>query len=138
MYICIKKQNMATVKLTLTKDMLALISNIRFTKLPTMDSEKKYLNWGIDFNSIYGGSYLLEDISLILDKYDEHIAGTEESAMGPEFPPELEDYMFDLHTKILNNLPYIEDLVHQFATKGGLSEGTYKCKDYERIWAKVE
>lgn len=129
---------MATVKLTLTKDMLALISNIRFTKVPNLNTEKKYLSWGIDFNSIYGGSYLLEDIAYIIGKYDEHIEGTEESAMGPEFPPELEDYMFDLHTKILNNIHYIEDLVHQFSIKGGLTEGTYKCKDYERIWSKVE
>ena len=128
---------MATVKLTLTKDMLALISNIHFTKLPIIDPEKKYVNWGIDFNSIYGGSYLLEDIAHILGRYDEHISGTEESAMGPEFPPEVEEYMLDLHVKILNNLHYIEDLVHQFSNKGGLSEGTYKCKDYERIWSKI-
>jgi hypothetical protein len=129
---------MATVKLTLTKDMLALIANIRFTKLPNMNSEKEYLNWGIDFNSIYGGSFLLEDIAYIIGRYDEHIEGTEYNAMGPEFPDELHNYMLDLHETILKNLPYIEDLVHQFSIKGGLTEGTYKCKDYARIWSRVE
>ena len=85
-----------------------------------------------------GHRYLLEDIAYIIGRYDEHIDGTEENAMGPEFPDETYNYMMELHHYILDNLPYIEDLVHQFSIKGGLTEGTYKCKDYERIWTKID
>ena len=73
---------MATVKIKLTKDILALISNIHFKKLPDVTSTKKdQLNYGIDFFSLYGGNFLLEDISYIIGRYDEHIKGTEERIM---------------------------------------------------------
>ena len=130
---------MATIKITLTKDMLSLISNIHFNKLPDVTTEKKQeLNWGIDFFSLYGGSYALEDIAYIIGRYDEHIKGTEEDPMGPRFPKELEDYMWEMHSYIVNNIEYIESLVHWYSNKGGLTEGTYKCKDYEKIWSKMD
>lgn len=130
---------MATVKIKLTKDLLALISNIRFKKLPDLGSTtKQELNWCIDFFSLYGGNFALEDISYILGRYDEHIQGTEENPMGPQFPKESEDYMWGLHEYIVENIKYIESLVHWYSNKGGLKEGTYKCKDYEMIWSFVE
>ena len=130
---------MATIKIKLTEDTLALISNIHFDKLPNLDTNKKQkLNWGLDFFSLYGGSFALEDISYIIGKYDEHIKGTEESPLGPRFSPELEDYMWNLHEYIVDNIYYIENLVHYYANKGGLSPGIYKCKDYELLWTKVK
>lgn len=128
---------MATLKITLTDDMLSLISNIRFQEFPTIKDTDMNPRWGIDLNSIYGGSFLLEDVSYIIGVYDQHIPGTEENAMGPEFPQDLEEYMYGLHMYIWENLNYIEDIVHQFSIKGGVTSGTYKCKDYERIWTKV-
>lgn len=129
---------MATIKITLTEDHLKLISNIRFTELPIIDETQKNINWGIDMNSLYGGSFLLEDISFMIGVYDKRKKDSEENPMGPEFDDDLTDYMFTLHEYIIDNLPYIEDLVHQFSVKGGLSVGTYKCKDYERIWKKID
>ena len=130
---------MATIKIKLTKDILALISNIHFKKLPDVTSTKKdQLNYGIDFFSLYGGNFLLEDISYIIGRYDEHIKGTEESAFGPRFPEELENYMYEIHEYVVSNIGYIENLVHWYSNKGGLTEGTYKCKDYEMLWVKVE
>lgn len=130
---------MATIKITLTDDLLALISNIHFEKLPNLNTTtKKELNWGINFFSLYGGDFALEDISYIIGKYDEHIKGTEESSFGPRFPNELEDYMWGLHEYIVNNIFYIENLIHYYCNKGGLTEGTYKCNEYDLIWNKVE
>lgn len=130
---------MATVKIKLTKDILSLVSNINFKRLPNLEDENSQtLNWGIDFFSLYGGSYLLEDIAYIIGKYDQVIQGTQEDAMGPRFPKELEDYMFEIHEYIVENIEYIESLVHQFCAKGGLTEGTYKCKDYQKIWTKIK
>ena len=130
---------MATVKIKLTKDILSLISNIHFQELPDINSTKKEsLTWGIDFFSLYGGSFVLEDISYILGRYDEHIKGTEENPLGPSFPEEFENYMWEIHGYIVENIKYIENLVHWYCNKGGLQVGTYKCKDYEMIWEKIE
>lgn len=129
---------MAKISLTLTKDMLSLISNIRFVQYEPIKEEdvRHEVYYGIDLNSLYGGNYLFEDISYILGIYDKHIDGTEENAEGPDFPNDVKDYMWGLHTTILDNLQNIEELVHQYSFKGGLTEGTYTCKSNEHIWIK--
>ena len=129
---------MAVVKIKLTKDILALITNIHFGKVPDPDEKRHPLTWGIDFYSLYGGSFALEDISYILGRYDEHIQGTEEDPMGPRFPQEVEDYMWGIHSYIVENIEYIEDLVHYYCNKGGLSEGVYKCHSNSKDWLKIE
>lgn len=125
---------MATIKVKLTKDHLSLISNIRFKEKPEYKDNVQEADWGIDFNSLYGGSFLLEDISYILGCYDKHIEGTEDSFMGVRFEEDLEGYMLGLHKYILDNIEYIEEILHQFCTKGGLSAGVYSCKSNQRIW----
>lgn len=127
---------MAILRVSLTDDMLKLISRICFTQFPSQSDwgEKQSVNWGLDFNSLYGGSYLFEDISYILGIYDQHIPGTENDPLGVKFPREVEDKMWEIHGYILSNIQYIEELVHQFTNKGGLKPGTYKCKSNEHIW----
>jgi hypothetical protein len=125
---------MAIVKIKLTKDILTLITNIHYQEVPDLKSDKYPLTWGINFFSLYGGSYVLEDIAYIIGRYDEHIPGTEEDPLGPRFPQELEDYMYDMHEYIVNNIEYIEDLVHYYSNKGGLKEGTYKCHSHAKDW----
>ena len=130
---------MAIVKIKLTKDILTLITNIHFEKVPDLKSTDKYpLTWGINFFSLQGGSFVFEDIAYIIGKYDEHIPGTEENPLGPQFPKELEDYMWEIHSYIVDNIEYIEDLVHYYCNKGGLQEGVYKCKSNEKAWTKIE
>lgn len=129
---------MAKIKIVLTEEHLALISNIHFGKLPEISEKEQYISWGIDFNSLYGGSYLFEDIAYILGKYDERIEGTEEDAMGPQFPEELENHMYELHCYIVENIEYIEDLIHYYSNKGGLKVGTYTCNDFNKIWKYTE
>ena len=84
---------MATIKVTLTEDMLSLISNIHFQELPDTEAKKEKLTWGSDFYSLYGGSFVFEQIAYILGRYDEHIKGTEDDALCPRFPKEFADYM---------------------------------------------
>ena len=129
---------MAILKVTLTEDMLKLISWINFTEFPTNEDfeTKQNVRVGIDFSSLYGGSFIFEDMSYILGIYDKHIEGTEFNPMGPSFPNELEDYMWKTHSYIVEHIRDIEDLVHQFAAKGGLVPGTYVSKSNERIWEK--
>ena len=127
---------MAVLKVTLTEDMLKLITWIRFNEFPKNEDfeTKQKVNVGIDFGSLYGGSFVFEDVSYILGLYDKHIEGTEFNPMGPEFPKDVEDYMWETHSYIVEHMKDIEDLVHQFVMKGGLVPGTYACKSNERIW----
>lgn len=132
---------MAVLKVTLTKDMLTLISHICFTEFPKIEEFEEAhnnLRVGIDFTSLYGGSFVFEDISYILGLYDKHIPDTENSFLGPEFPKDVEDYMWETHCYIVEHIRDIEDLVHQFVNRGGLVPGTYVCKANERIWELKE
>lgn len=128
---------MSVLKITLTEDMLKLISNIHYGEVPQLDSSRHTVAYGIDFNSLYGGS-TLEDVAYIIGRYDEHIPGTEEDALGADFPKDLKDYMFNMHVYIVDHIQDIEELVHWFSNKGGLKPGTYKCKSHERIWEREE
>ena len=53
---------MSVLKITLTEDMLKLISNIHYGEVPQLDSSRHTVAYGIDFNSLYGGS-TLEDVA---------------------------------------------------------------------------
>ena len=129
---------MAVIKLNLTEDVLKLVSCIRFRELPHFEEndEREHVGYEIDMQSIYGGDFLLEDMSFILGLYDQHIVDTEEDADGPKFPKEVEEKMINLHLFILDNLDSIEEIVHQHVLKGGVTPGVYKCKDYQRIWER--
>lgn len=130
---------MSVLRLTLTEDHLKLISQFHFGEMPNIEStEIENPTFGLDMNSLYGGSYLCEDVSMILGRYDEHIDGTEEDPTGVKFPQETEDYFWTLQSFILEHLSDIEEIVHQFVLKGGVTPGTYKCKNNEHIWTKVE
>ena len=129
---------MALLKVELTEDILKLISCIHFENFPREDEfETKYrLNVGIDFASLYGGSFIFEDISFILGRYDEHLPGTENDSLGPRFSPEFEEYMWTIHSYVVEHIQDIEELVHQFCNKGGLTPGTYVAKSNVRFWEK--
>lgn len=127
---------MAKIKIEITEDMIKLISNIRFQQMEeTSNPEESPDKFYIDLYSLYGGNFLLEDLAFILGKYDERIEGTENNWQGPVFPKEVEDYLFNTHFAVYKNLSNIEEILHQFAGKGGIKPGIYECKPYEHIWA---
>lgn len=131
--------SMAILKINLTEDMLKLISNLTFTEVPNLEEEKDKVTWGFDFFNLYGGTDVtFENIAYILGIYDKHIPGTEESPLGAQFPKEVEDYIWDIHTNILEHIGWIEELVHQFCARGGLKPGVYKCKAHEHIWERED
>ena len=124
-------------RLTLTEDMLKLISNIHYGEAIDLDDceNKQTVVYGIDFNSIYGGDSTFETIAYILGRYDEHIEGTETDPMGADFVDDFKNYMSDMHNYIVDHIADIEDLLHWFSNKGGLTPGTYKCGN-ACIWEK--
>lgn len=126
-------------KITLTEEHLALIRNIRFEAFDFEPSSvNSRIGWGIDQYSLFGGTYYLEDAAIILGCYDQMIPGTKDDPLGPDFPKELKDHLWDLYDYIWMNIEYILSLVLFYSSKGGLKPGTYKCKSTEKIWTRVE
>lgn len=97
----------------------------------------EHIGWAIDKYSLFGGTYVLEDVALIIGKWGEFIPGTEYEPTGRRYPEELEEYMYGLYEYIVDNLVYIESLVHRYSCKGGLQVGTYRCIDYQLDWEKI-
>lgn len=129
---------MAIKKLTLTEDHIKLIRALNPVKFEFDDeSENSRIGVGYDSRSLWGGSYLYEDIALVLGFYEESMEGTENDYTGRRYSKEREEYMNGLYDFFEENLFYIESLVHQFCDKGGLTPGTYKCIDYQLNWEKV-
>ena len=85
-------------KLTLTDEHLKLIENIKFEPFVFgADDKNGRFGWGIDQYSLFGGTYAMEDIALILGKWNEYIPGTENEPLGRRYPDELENHMRDLY-----------------------------------------
>jgi hypothetical protein len=120
-------------RITLTEEILKLASSIkvRDVEIPSEISGNTYIA-AIENASVYGGSDLLEDASMILGFYDEHIEGTEENSNGVQFDAETENKIFTLHEFIIENLITIEELIHYWSNKGGLKPGTYNTITMER------
>lgn len=119
-------------RITLTKEHVKLISLLRFEE----DEENNQLV--IQKDDPYELSGRLEDLALALDYKDKAIPGTEEDPEGAAFPDEIEDHLLEVHHYVVDNLYFIETLVHQLAFKGGVTPGTYKCIDTEGVWVKED
>lgn len=130
---------MAFVKIKLNEEHLKLIENIKFEKFVfDMDTRNGRYGWGIDQYSLFGGSYALEDIALILGHWDEYIRGTENDPMGRHYPEELENHMWELYHYIWDNMEHIIRLVFYFNDKGGLTTGEYKFDTNNETWEKID
>jgi len=130
---------MAFVKIKLNEEHLKLIENIKFEKFVfDMDTRNGRYGWGIDQYSLFGGSYALEDIALILGHWDEYIRGTENDPMGRHYPEELENHMWELYHYIWDNMEHIIRLVFYFNDKGGLTPGEYKFDTNNETWEKID
>lgn len=130
---------MAIKKLTLTQDHIMLVKNLKFEKFKFKnDSDLARFGWGIDQYNMFGGTFVLEEVAQITGHFDDFIPGTETSSTGREYPQDLENYMWNIYQYLMDNLEYIESLVHTYAIENGLTPGTYKCIDREKIWSKIE
>ena len=107
-------------------------------KLNIVSYQKDCYAWGINQWALFGGTYVMEDIALIIGRYEDYIKGTEESPQGREYPKELKEYMWGLYNTLVDNMEYIISLVLYYSDKGGISPGTYKCKDTLKEWVKID
>ena len=123
---------MARIYVNLTEDHLKLIRNLNVQALTDETV-------GIVKDDLYGGTYKYEQMALILGLTDKAVPGTEEDMeTGTLYEKEAQLYMMELDKYINENLLNIEEILHQFCLKGGLTVGKYVCKDYQHIWHRVE
>jgi len=89
--------------------------------------------WGCDQWNLFGGTYVLEDVAMILGYFDQAIEHSETLAGGRRFPEELEEKMYGLYEYICDNLDDIMVLALTFIGNGGLVPGKYEYKDFQWI-----
>ena len=102
------------------------------------DTELERGVYGIRTDSLYGGTYLYEDMALILGKTDRVVKGSEEDPMGAVYDEETMNYFKELDTFITTNLKDIFTIMIQFCTEGIRPGVTYWCYDYAGIWHSEE
>lgn len=117
------------LKLSDDKDYSDINDNI-LNRIYNFEPQSRF-GWGCDQWGLFGGTYVLEDIAMILGYYDQAIENSENMASGRRFPKEIEDKMYSLYDFICENMDDIMNIVFSHINKGGLSEGTYEFKDGE-------
>lgn len=105
--------------------------------LENLSDKKECHAWGINQWNLFGGTYVMEDVALILGHYGDFIPGTEESPLGKQYPKELEDYWWGLYLYIVENLVLIMNLILNYIDKGGVTPGEYKVDTKGMIWEKL-
>lgn len=103
-------------------------------KLLEISDNKERHAWGIDQWNLFGGTFVMEDVALILGKFDKFIPGTEDSPLGRQYPKELEDHFWDLYTYIWTNLTYIMKMLLYYCNRCGLQAGTYTYDTKTNEW----
>ena len=120
-------------KITLTEDHIKLIP---FLFVHDMEEDTIV---GINKGQMFClGSHLLEDMAMVLGLMDKALPHTVGDPDGRAFDDETEEYMLKLYDYLSSNLYWIEQLIHQFVIKGGITPGTYKCLTTDCIWEKID
>lgn len=102
-------------------------------------SDKRECNaWGVNQWNLFGGTYVMEDVALILGHYGDFIPGTEESPLGKKYPKELEDYWWSLYLYIVENIVFIFSLMQNYIDNGGITPGTYQIDSNTMTWERLD
>ena len=120
-------------RIEVTEDLLKVIPIIFLQEKNGFDNKTITIDTSHIFSIGFG---LMEDMAMALGIYDRAIKGTEDDPEGKAFSEEDTEYMLSLHKYVVDNIYYIESLIHQYVVKGGLTVGTYKTKDNEMLWTK--
>ena len=117
---------MAKIKLKLTEDHIRLIKNFKFIKVNDYKID-------LDVYSPYGGDNLMEDLAIILGKWENFTPGTENDYDGKKFGFEVETEMLETHMYLVDNIDFIMSLLLQFI-EVGLKPGFYSTISYKIDW----
>lgn len=107
-------------------------------QLELLSEQKECHAWGINQWNLFGGTFVMEDVALILGHFGDYIPGTEESPMGKQYPKVLEDYFWECYLYIVENIVPIFNLILYYIDKGGIMPGTYKLNTANYNWEKID
>lgn len=105
------------------------INNYVIKQIFDFDPHSRF-GWGCDQWSLFGGTYVLEDVAMILGYFDQAIENSENLATGRRFPEELEEKMYNLYQYIYQNLDDIITIVFN-NIENGIKAGTYEFDGYK-------
>lgn len=114
------------ISLVFTEDIIKFIKLMKVQKFS--DSKIGFDNYGL-----YPESHLFDFMALVLGLQDHRIVGTEENPLGAEYDEEATERMHEIDAFIVENLEFIEEILHQFCDVG-IKPGKYSCLAYQRIW----
>lgn len=117
---------MAKIRIELNEQHIKLIKNFK----PFIIDD---YHVGYDSVNPYGGSYLIEDIAMILGHWDKAVPGTERDYDGRKFGLELEQELYELHMYLMDNFKFILSIMGQYIVKG-VKEGEYTAIDTILDW----
>lgn len=121
---------MAKIKINITEDHIKLIKEFRIERINDI-----YV--GFDTINPYGGSFLMEDLAMILGYWDKAVEGTEKDYDGRKFGFENEQKMLEIHMYLMDNFELILSIMTQFVTTG-VKPGLYTAIDYNLHWEYKE
>jgi hypothetical protein len=121
---------MAKIKINLTENHIKLIKNFKVERINDI-----YV--GVDTINPYGGSYLMEDLAMMLGYWDKAVEGTEKDYDGRKFGLDNEQEMIEIHNYVMNNMPFILSILIQFSTDI-VKPGVYTSLDYNIFWEYKE
>lgn len=113
--------------LVLTKEHIQLMKNMRFRQF----DDARY---GVDSYDLWGGSFIYEDMALLLGYMDKVIPETLDSPMGARYEDEYQDKMEILAGDFADHLADYEDILHQFCDRGGVLPGRYVSTSKHPLW----
>ena len=109
------------------KDNLASIQEAAEHDTKTMNSMDAVVC--VNGKDLFGGTDPI--VALLLASGDFEKYGID----GDTIPADVRDKYVEAMDYISDNLPHIEEIIHQFCTKGGIKADTeYWCLDHEHIW----
>jgi hypothetical protein len=114
------------ISVVLTKD---IINFVKLFKIQRFNDSSV----GIDTYGLYPESHLFDFMAMVLGLLDHRVAGTEENPLGAEYDVETTKKLHELDEYIVNNIEYIEEILHQFCDVG-VKPGKYSCLVYQRLW----
>lgn len=106
-------------------------------KLSCADNDGENI-YGVDLYQLYHGTYLYEDMALILGKTDHVIPETLEDPLGARYDEETMSYFYELDEFITTHIQDIFEILLQFCLEGIEPNVEYWCHDFDHIWKKKE
>ena len=129
------------IKVTIDEDTLNMIGSIRIDK--NIESFKDIYDEIdpkviINVNELFGAGFTVDNIAFTLGiKPINATSDSKDWTMGFSYTETDQERISKVFSNVAENLDCIEEIIHQFAAKGGVTLGTYEADPTIRLWEKI-